>query len=324
MPGSDEFVDVEVRPPRPSAGLILKALAIILIIVLLFSSVYTVDLGYAAVVVDPITGYVSDTPVVGPRIGFKLPWQAVKHVYVAVDGVHMWTDITAVQSGYGAAVGDYPAIEALTKDSLRAWVDITVLWVIDPGRAPDIVRAFPDLDYDDKLVLPVIREVVRDIIAEYKAAEVAEKRVEISQRIQTELQRELDADPRVGGAFSITEVTLRNIRLPDQFMEAIQEKLAAQQRMIAADYERNRTLVLANASAQARIIEAQGAARARLIEANATASAIDMIAEVGGNRSQVAALYVLLQNLAKLQNGTRVLVIVSPREGVPILYPVEG
>jgi len=51
---------------------------------------------------------------------------------------------------------------------------------------------------------------------------------------------------------------VRNIRLPQKFVEAIQEKLAAQQRIIAAQYERSTTLILANGTRFIVILSPQG------------------------------------------------------------------
>jgi len=227
----------------------------------------------------------------------------------------------------GRGSGDYPAIETLTKDGLQAWIDLTVRWRIRPDYASAIVRSYPNLDYEDKFLIPEIRKVARDVVAQYEAAMISEVRQRIGLEIMERLQRNLDADEKVGGAFVIDEVYVRNIRLPNEFMNAIQEKLAAQQRMIAAQYERNRTLILANASAQAKIMEAQGEAQARVIQAKALSDAIELIAQAGGNREAVAQLYVLLQNLAQLQaNGTRFIVVLSPEGAqLPILYPAgEG
>jgi len=322
---------VEVRVPKAGGGVAAKLLLAIFIMALLALSLgrvfFRVELGYAGVIVDPLTGYISEKPILGPRIGFKAPWRTVKSVYVATDAVHMWTEFEVPERGWGKGVGDYPAIEALTKDGLQAWVDLTVRWHIDPDYAPALVRAYPELDYEDKLIVPEIRKVARDVVSQYEAATIAETRQEIGHEILQRLRESLNSDPAVGSAFIIDEVYVRNIRLPQKFMEAIQEKLAAQQRMIAAQYERNRTLILANASAQAKVLEAQGEAQARIIQAQALADAIDKIAAVGGNREAVAQLYVLIQNLAQLQaNGTRFIVILSPQGGqLPLLYPVgEG
>ncbi len=325
MPGR-----VEVKIPEGSGGKFSKVLAILVLLVLVAVSanrvVFRVDLGYVGVIVDPITGYISPTPVLGPRIGFKAPWRVVKNVYVATDAVHMWTEYQQALVGRGELIGDYPAIETLTKDGLQAWIDLTVRWHIRPEYAPAIVKSYPNLDYEDKFLIPEIRKVARDVVAQYEAAMISEVRQSIGLEIMDRLQRNLDADEKVGGAFVIDEVYVRNIRLPDEFMNAIQAKLAAQQRMIAAEYERNRTLILANASAQAKILEAQGEAEARIIQAKAVADAIDLIAQAGGNRETIAQLYVLLQNLAQLQaNGTRFIIVLSPEGAqLPILYPVGG
>ncbi len=316
--------EIRVEVPR-GAGRALQLLALaILVVILAAMSVFTVDLGYAAVVYDPVAGYVSDTAQLGPRIGFKLPWQVVKKIYVATDAIHMWSEVREESPGEGEKVGDFPAVEALTRDGLQAWIDITVRWHLIPGLTPKLVRAYPDLDYEGRLLIPEIRRVTRDVIAEYEAATIAESRPSIGAEIYRELQKTLDEDEQVGGVIVIDEIYIRNIRLPDEFMNAIQDKLASQQRMIAAQYERNRTIILANASAQAKIMEAQGEARARIIQAQAAAEAINTIVNAGGDPADIARIYVFLQNLRELQaNGTQMVVVVSP-QGIPLLYPLGG
>lgn len=125
-------------------------------------------------------------------------------------------------------------------------------------KAPWLVRAYPDLDCEDKLIIPGIRRVARDVVSRYEAVMLAETRQEIGYEILQRLQENLDADPTIGGAFTIDEVYVRNIRLPQKFVEAIQEKLAAQQRIIAAQYERNTTLILANGTRFIVILSPQG------------------------------------------------------------------
>jgi regulator of protease activity HflC (stomatin/prohibitin superfamily) len=326
MPRKDDEIpvyapEVPVRG-RPGPKVFITAFIILIILLLSYLSVYIVDLGYAAVTVDPLTGKVSD-PVVGPRVAFKMPWQYVKEVYIATDVLHMWTDINATRYGYGSSIGDYPAVETLTKDGLQAWIDITVRWHISPSSLPVLVRNYPAIDYEDKLIVPAIRQVCRDVVSNYEAAEVPLARGKIGVEIFEALQSSLSKDPTTGGGIILDEVYIRNIRLPDEFLKAIQEKLTSQQRMIAAYFERNRTLILANASATAKVLEAEGEAKSRLILINATSKIVDILVKKGAKPDEIASLLVYMEGLKDISKSNATIVIAGGGN-IPLIYPIRG
>lgn len=326
MPRRDDEIPVYAPEipfrARPSAKVLFAALLILLVIIFSYLSIYVVDLGYAAVTVDPITGQISE-PVIGPRIAFKMPWQSVKAVYIATDALHMWTDFNATKYGLGSSIGDYPAIETLTKDGLQAWVDLTVRWHISPSSVPIIVKNYPAVDYEDKLLVPSIRQICRNIMSNYEAAEVPLARGKIGSEIFEALQSSLGKDPTTGGGIIIDEIYIRNIRLPDEFLRAIQEKLTSQQRMIAAYFERNRTLVLANATATAKVLEAEGEAKARLILVNATAKMIEALVRSGAKPEEIASLLVYMEGLKDISKSNAT-VIVAGGGAIPMIYPIKG
>mgnify|MGYP000167904454 CR=1 FL=1 len=325
MPRRDDEIPVYTPElpyqPKVSGRVILFAGIVILIIIVLFLSVFTVELGYAAVTVDPFTGKISE-PFIGPRVAFKLPWQSVKRIYIATDAVHMWTDVTAVQHGYGSAIGDYPAIESLTKDGLQAWIDLTVRWHIIPSAVPKIVESYPALDYEEKLIIPEIRKIARDVLSKYEAAEVPIARDKISGEIFNRLQNILSQDETTAGGIVIDEVYVRNIKLPEEFLKAIQEKLTSQQRMIAAYYDRNRTIILANASATAKVLEARGEAQSRIIIANGTAESIRILVNSGARPEDIAPLVIYLEGLKDIAKANTTM-IVSTGGSTPIMYPIQ-
>ncbi len=325
MPRRDDEIPVYTPElpyqPKISGRVLLAAALVILLLIASFLSVYTVELGYAAVTVDPFTGEVSG-PVIGPKVAFKMPWQSVKKVYIATDAVHMWTDVNAVQHGYGSAIGDYPAIESLTKDGLQAWVDLTVRWHIIPSSVPKIVESYPALDYEEKLIIPEIRKIARDVLSKYEAAEVPVARDRISAEIFSLLQEVFAKDETTGGGIVIDEVYVRNIKLPEEFLKAIQEKLTSQQRMIAAYYDRNRTIILANASATAKVLEAEGEAKSRIIIANGTARSIDILVRSGADPDKIAPLVIYLEGLKDIAKSNAT-IIVTAGEATPIMYPIQ-
>jgi regulator of protease activity HflC (stomatin/prohibitin superfamily) len=89
------------------------------------------------------------------------------------------------------------------------------------------------------------------------------------------VQQEVATEPSLAGSLVSFEFDLRNIGYPAKYTSAIEDKLAAEQQKIQADFEKQRILVLANATAQEVIIRASGEAKAKVIEANATEKALN-------------------------------------------------
>jgi len=118
---------------------------------------------------------------------------------------------------------------------------------------------------------------------------------------------------------------LKNIGYPEKYTSAIEDKLVAEQQKIQADFERERILILANATAQEIVIKASGEAEARVIEANATRQAIELVLEsVGqsGNQTRIAELYLWVQALQRIAPEVEILIVGT--EGTPVLIPTNS
>jgi len=286
----------------------------ILVIVILVSTVDIVELGYSAVIVDPLVGGIVNV-VHGPRWYIKLPWQVSIKIYTATDVLDMWTEEATGQ------IGDYPAIKCLTKDGLEVAVDITIRWRIDPSKVADLYKNYPNLQWKAKTIASILRETVRNVISNFTATETFEKRALISQIISREFEIAIKKERTLANSIILEDVDLRNIELPKAFKTAVEEKLAAEQRKIAALYEREKRLIEANASAEARILEAQGEAQARYIEAEAIASQLRIISySLGENETDLARIFLTLQLLNEIaRNGGRIYVIVQGPGGLQII-----
>lgn len=82
--------------------------------------------------------------------------------------------------------------------------------------------------------------------------------------------------------------------------------------MIAAEYRRNRTLIIANASAEVSIIIALGNAKAKIILANATRESIDIIKKVVGMNPSLLQNYLTLLMLKEVaKSGKNVYIIIG-------------
>lgn len=296
------------------------AVAIVIIIIIggvLFFSVGRVSVGYIAIIVDPAFGTISS---IGDgnnaRYFIKAPWASVFKIYVATDSVNMWSERTAAD--------DFPAVEALTKDGLRVDIDITVRWRVSPSSVVELFRRFPGLDWRDRAIIPIIREAVRNLIVDFTAIETIEKRGIIGTMLVQSLSEAFSEEASLAGAVLIDGVDLRKIALPDTFISAIESKLAAEQLAIAANFNRTRILVLANATASSEIIKAEGMAKSRIIIANATSEAIEVIAALNPeiDKAELTRLYLYLETLRDISASGRGTFIIAPGDSGKYIIPV--
>ncbi len=154
----------------------------------------------------------------------------------------------SITQGEGKKMGA-DSITALTKEGLNVDLDITVLYHLNEESASDIYREL-GLDYEEKIIRPTIRSIIREIIAQYDAKDIySEKRQEAAQKILSRLKEEIE--PR---GITIEEVLLRNVALPASLTKAIQDKLKAEQEAQKYDY----LLEKERKEKERKIIEAEG------------------------------------------------------------------
>lgn len=303
----------ERRIRIPGKLTIAAVLLLVILGVTLLLSVSSVGVGYVAVVVDPIAGTVySVGDGTAARYFIKAPWAQVRRVYVATELLQMWTE--------AGQIGDYPAIPCLTSDGLGVDVDIAVRWTIAPSRVVELYKKFPGLDWKGTAISSIVREVVRDVIVKFTATETIEKREIVSANLTSMLIAELQREPSLANATVFGALDLREIALPSTFVGAIELKLAAEQAMFAAEYNKTRILILANATKESAIIEAEGVAQSRIIIANATYESIKAIAgEAGMNSTQLTNLYLTLEAMKEIAKTGNVMFLIATQNMTYIL-----
>jgi regulator of protease activity HflC (stomatin/prohibitin superfamily) len=274
----------------------------------------TVAVGYGAILVDPIAKTISG-PITGPAWFFKAPWVTDIHIYYALDSVGMWKE-DAVQ-------GDYPPITPISKDGLRIELDVLVRWSLDSTKLKALYERFPNLDWKDRVVASVIREAGRDIVGQYTVVEIIENRSVITRVLSEEIVSSLYAEESLLSSLINVEVDLRDVDPPMEFLKAIEAKLAAEQSKLQADFERERILILANASAAEKIIAARGEASSRLIVANGTAESIRIITDNAGmNTTELTNLYLTLEALKEIGKTTENFVVILGQDDLTYLIPI--
>ena len=282
------------------------ALILILLISTIFglSMVISVGVGHAVLLVDPLTKSTSD-PIVGPTYVMKAPWVTVVDVYYATDSFE-------------------DTIACFSSDQLEMQIQVLLRWSLDPEKLRTLYQNYPRLNYKQAAIESIMAETIRLVTKNFTALQTIEFRDIVRNEIESAVRQEVTNESSLAGALVRFEFDLRNIGYPAKYTSAIEDKLVAEQQKIQADFERQRILVLANATAQEVIIKASGEAEAKVIEANATKQAIELIFEpVGqsGNETRIAELYLWVQTLQKIAPDIDILLVGT--DGTPVLIPAN-
>lgn len=206
----------------------------------------------------------------------------------------------------GQTAGD-DSIQVRTKDGQQVYIDASVIYAIDPLKTINLYRTWR-FDYENGLVRPQTRGIIRDIASQYGIEEiVSSKRTEMQLQITDELVRIFAENNLV-----LRDFVLRNIRFSDEYALAVEQKQIAEQQSQQAKFvveskkqEAEQARQVAQGAADAAVIAAQGAAEARLIQAEAEAKANQLIAQ------SITAELVQYQYVLKLAPGVETIFIPS-------------
>jgi regulator of protease activity HflC (stomatin/prohibitin superfamily) len=267
--------------------------------------VISVGVGHAVLLVDPLAKSTSE-PIVGPTYVVKAPWVTAVDVYYATDSYE-------------------DTIACFSSDQLEMQIQILVRWSLDPDKLRALYQNYPRLNYKQSAIESIMAETIRLVTKNFTALQTIEFRDVVRNDVESAVKSEIMDEPSLGGALVQFEFDLRNIGYPAKYTSAIEDKLVAEQQKIQADFERQRILVLANATAQEVIIKASGEAEAKVIEANATKQAIELVLEPlgqNGNETRIAEIYLWIQTLQKIAPDIDILIVGN--EGTPVLIPANS
>jgi len=296
---------------RSSWTLARTGLVVLFVVLLLFAVLFPlmmlvkVDVGHAVILVDPVSKSIGDT-ILGPAFAVKAPWVSAVDIYYATDS-------------YEATV------PCFSSDQLEMQIEVLVRWALDTDKIRNLYSNYPNMNYKETAIESILEETMRLITKNYTALETIEFRDVVRNEIEVTVLEELQTESSLAGTLMHLEFDLKNIGYPEKYTSAIEDKLVAQQQKIQADFERERILILANATAQEIVIKASGEAEAKVIEANATREAIELVLEsVGqsGNETRIAELYLWVQALQRIAPDVEILIVGA--DGIPVLIPTNS
>lgn len=241
---------------KPS-GLIktLSVIAVLLIIIFsLLSSTYTIETGTVGVL--STFGKYQQEPI-QPGLHLKVP--LIQKVHILDTKMQSANYIGRQDQPDKRGVINKPHIAVLDNKNLPISIDLTVMYTPNADQASNILGKY-GVNYFDKLINPNIRDVVRDVVGKYPAEQIASDRTKISGELKALVGQKFDKMP-----FTLNEVSLRNIQLPQIVLKKVEEV------QIAKQEEQKLAMVEKQAEKQQRIKTIE--ANTRLIEVTTKARA---------------------------------------------------
>ena len=281
----NKFEPPKFEPPKfiqGNSGYGLIIVAVILVLGFMFKPWIIVNEGEVGILAT--TGKFSPTPL-NPGLHFYVP--VIQKVIIVDTKVHMISykrnqEVGTMPDRYGT-IKVYPAINVLDARGLPITVELSVSYRLNPKEAAYVVKTY-GLNWEDKIINPIVRDVVRNVIGKYPAEEIPTKRNEIATKIENQIRDQLlkiEHKPVIFESFQLRDIILpENIkRQIERVQIAKQESERAKYEVLRAKQEAEKKAAIAKGIADAKKIEAQGRAEAMLIESKAQAQANKIISE---------------------------------------------
>jgi regulator of protease activity HflC (stomatin/prohibitin superfamily) len=311
----------EERTPSRLKQVLGLVMIIILIGLVIFGILFaltmfaSVGVGHAVVLVDPWAKTISE-PTVGPTWIVKAPWVQAIDILIATDTLGMWGDGTDPSA-------DFPTVKCFSGDQLEMAVDIMLRWRLDVSKLKPLYQSLPQKNWKNDVIASVAREQIRIVTKEFNAINTIEQREQVAQSIKDAIWNKLSVEASLAGAITSFEFELRNIGYPADYTAAIEDKLVKEQQKLGAEFERERIVILANATAQQVIIEANAEAEAKVVVANGTREAIELILEASGgdasNSTRIAELYLWVETMKQIAPDIDLFLMTTGEDGIPII-----
>ncbi|MDR2789691.1 MAG: prohibitin family protein [Campylobacteraceae bacterium] len=156
-------------------------------------------------------------------------------------------------------------------------IDLAVLYHLNALQAPNTMSIW-GLNWENKIIDPTVREVVREVAGRYNAEDIPQKRSEFAEAIKEDIIKSIEAQE--GKPVVLNTVQLREIILPEKIRQQIEQVQLARQQVEEArnqvsreKQEAEKKVATAKGEADAIKTMAQGKADAIKMEADANAYA---------------------------------------------------
>jgi regulator of protease activity HflC (stomatin/prohibitin superfamily) len=189
-----------------------------------------------------------------------------------------------------------------SKDLQSVETTVTVNYHPNPERVHVLFKKI-GLDYENRVIQPVIEETVKQVTANYNAEELITKRPLVKADIESAIGERLTEFDVTTDAISITDFEFSSL-----FNKAIESKVEAEQNALRAENDLRRIEV----EARQHEASAIGIANANIAQANGEAEAIAIINQALANNPEYL-------EWLKIQSWDGVLPLVVGESGTPFI-----
>ncbi|KAA2280823.1 prohibitin family protein [Candidatus Nitrosocosmicus agrestis] len=165
-----------------------------------------------------------------------------------------------------------------SKDLQNVATEVALNYRINPDTVPILYKEI-GLDYSNRVIVPTIQESVKQVTARYNAEELITKRDQVKSEIEEQIEARLTPYNIIMDTISITD-----FQFSDQFVQAVEAKVQAEQRALQAQNELRRIQIEAQQTEakalgdqKANIASAEGQRQANILKAQGESEAIKII-----------------------------------------------
>jgi len=292
---------------RPPGAVII--VAVVVVVIVLWRTLTTVQAGHVGIVTT--FGRVHDEAL-GEGAHLIAPWNSVQQMSLRTEEVKEEMDVP-------------------TKEGVTVRLEASLLYSLQPERAAEVFKKVGP-EYAEKVVKPQFRSAARSTTVNYEAKDLyTGARSDVESMLETATK-----DLVVPYGIRCEKVLLRKMELPQTIKTSIDQKMVADQKAQAMEYE----LKSAEQDAKKKKIEAEAIANAKLaamkieletaeqeskkkqIEAQAIAQAAETIRK-GLDEPYIRYLWVqALESAAK--NHSTTIYVPTGKDGLPMIGTVAA
>ena len=302
------------QPTKGISSLLVGTILFAIVISIVSAGIVFIEPNERGVVVSPYgfrapNGYLESS--LTPGLRWIVPGESVR-LYT----ISRQTYTMSAATSEGQLAGD-DSIRARTKDGQEVFIDASVIFQIDPSK---VINMHIDWQsrYQDELVRPTTRGIIRDIASQYGIEEiVSSQRASLEQSITTTMEEKFAENNLI-----LVDFVLRDIHFSEEYAAAVEQKQIAEQQAQQAKFvveskkqEAEQARQVAQGVADAAVIAAQGQADARIIQAQAEAEALKLIAAIINDNPDLLTY----QYIEKLAGQIDVMLLPSDS---PFLFPL--
>jgi len=195
------------------------------------------------------------------------------------------------------------AMQVLSREGLTIGLEVSALYRLNPDSAARVYKTVAGGDYETIILIPQFRSICRAVTASFQASALySTEREQLGATIQGELAKTVA--PR---GVTIENTPIRNVALPTQLTEAIEQKQRADQESQRMEF----VLTKEKQEADRKRIEAKGIADFQTIVA---AGISEQLLRWKGIEAT--------EKIAQSQN-TKVIIVGAGKDGLPIILDTK-